>query len=361
MENMPGTTTTLLNKILIPVITTVLGATAIYFLGFNKKSGRSDMEKLLITKEATIKAWKSFVTTQNIANKNTKSLSDEYGEKIADEAKQNGFSKGLASIISDYKDEMIRESKKASKDIEDILKIDDIDEGFVSMMNRALDNNRDQEKKAGQVLDDLISIARSDLSAEEKAEKWKKQSEKIATMAEKIEERAANEAEAIAKTLTERYNQPFDLNELDVYVEYKKGKDKKTTDDDDVKPKVDDGTTPVNPNGGNEYVEPVDHNQGNVSNNTIEPTEELLTGEWDMTGGALELSANGTMYWSFDTKGYTSGKWKLVDGKLQMNATNPDTKKTSILIGFLSNVTRTSFTMTFMSTPKEVYHFKKSN
>jgi hypothetical protein len=97
-----------------------------------------------------------------------------------------------------------------------------------------------------------------------------------------------------------------------------------------------------------------------VTNETV-PTASLLTGEWEMTNGALELSKNGDMFWTFENKGYTSGTWKLQDGKLQMNATNPDNGKKSVLIGFLSNVSQNSFTMTFMTSPKEVYHFKRTN
>jgi hypothetical protein len=65
------------------------------------------------------------------------------------------------------------------------------------------------------------------------------------------------------------------------------------------------------------------------------------------------------MYWAFDGKGYTSGDWKLASGKLQMNAVNPDTQKKSFLIGFITDFTKQSFTLTFMTTPREVYHFKK--
>jgi hypothetical protein len=59
----------------MPVVTTVPGATATCLLGFNKKSlDRTDMEQILISKDATLKAWKSFVTVQNVYYKNEKSL-----------------------------------------------------------------------------------------------------------------------------------------------------------------------------------------------------------------------------------------------------------------------------------------------
>ncbi|MDP4261147.1 MAG: hypothetical protein Q8941_01335 [Bacteroidota bacterium] len=64
-------------------------------------------------------------------------------------------------------------------------------------------------------------------------------------MGKKVQERAATEAEGIAKTLSERYNQPFDLNELLVYVDYKKEKEGKKTDNNIVTP-------PKDPNAGTE-------------------------------------------------------------------------------------------------------------
>ncbi|MER3497346.1 MAG: hypothetical protein C4308_01260 [Chitinophagaceae bacterium] len=47
-----------LRTILIGVTTTVLGTTAIYFLGFNNKGNKSSASTLEV-KDATINAWKS--------------------------------------------------------------------------------------------------------------------------------------------------------------------------------------------------------------------------------------------------------------------------------------------------------------
>ncbi|MBL7742231.1 MAG: hypothetical protein JNN00_02045 [Chitinophagaceae bacterium] len=357
MENKSNTTSTVLNKIIIPVVTTVLGATAIYFLGFNKKSGRSDMEKMLITKEATIKAWKSFVTTQNIGYKNMKSLSEEYYEKLGEAAKEKGL-KGTVPVFTDFKDDLFKEMKKTTNDINEILKNEDIDEGFVSMLNRTLENGKDEEKKVIAFFDDITSLARSDIDEQEKAARWEKLAGKFSDMEERASARAANEAEEIAKTLSERYGQSFDLNQLQVYVDYKKEKDNKPEADktgggDEKKEKA-----PSDPGSETEYTN--DGTGGSSSGNPIEPTTSLLTGEWEMKGGALELSKNGNMFWTFEGKGYTSGSWKLQDGKLQMKATNPDNGKTSTIIGTLSDITQNSFTLTVLSTPKEVYHFKRS-
>jgi hypothetical protein len=368
MENVKSGGSTVLNKILIPVITTVLGATAIYFLGFNKKttSGRTDMEQLLLSKEATVKAWRSFVTAQNIGFKNVKSLADQFGEKTAEAYKQ-GLEK-LVPVWREYESEYLRESKKFILDIEHILKEEDIDRDFVSMLNRTLDNGKDQEKKIANFFDKMVSLVRSDRDQNEKVEKLQSELTKFMADGKKDEERMVTESEGIAKILVEKYNQAFDLNELLVYVEYKKEKEKENTiastgtNTNNKEPAI---LAPPDPNKGIESTEKIqDDNKaasGSNSGNETEPTESLLTGQWTTTGGTLELSRNGDMFWVFEGKGYTSGDWKLTDGKLRINATNPDTDKTSHLIGFLSNVTRNSFTLTFMTSPKEVYNFTRKN
>jgi hypothetical protein len=364
MANASEHTTTVFNKIIIPVITTVLGATAIYFLGFNKKSGRTDMEKMLITKDATIKGWKSYVASQNIAYKNIGSITEEYKKKIADVVKQNGLSEDLVPVLQDFKDELFQESGKATKDMQEILKNEDIDQGFVSMLNRQLDNSKNDEKKTSIFIDNLIALAKSNISADEKSEKWKAVTAKFVGDLNGASERQATEAEGIAKILSQRYSEAFDLNELQVYVDYKKELNKKNTDPDDKNINKDDNVNntddkePKNPNRNSENN---DNPSGNFASNEIEPTTQLLTGQWQMTDGNLELSESGDMYWSFGTKGYTYGTWKLEDGKIQMNAINPDTKRTSYLVGFLSNVTNNSFTITFMSTPREVYNLRRKN
>jgi uncharacterized protein (UPF0333 family) len=359
MQQPPGSTSsTVLQKILIPVITTVLGATAIYFLGFNNKSsGRSDIEQMFIAKEATLKAWKSFVTTQNISYKNVNSLSDEYGERLKDIVAEKGL-ESTVPLLKEYKEVLFKELKKFNQDMEDIQKNKDIDPQFISMMNRTMDNIKEEEKKATTLFDNLISLAKSDLDASEKTKEWQKEGQKFLSLEAKADERAANEAEAIAKTLAERYNQPFDLNELLVYVDYKEGKDKKN-EDHDIKTDGGKETAPAVDSKGSDAGQSIDPDADSRAEDGMKPTESLLTGNWEMTGGLLELSGNGKMHWAFDNRGYTSGTWELSDGKLEMNATNPDTKKTILLVGFLSAIDQNAFTMTIMSSPKEVYRFKR--
>jgi hypothetical protein len=201
--------------------------------------------------------------------------------------------------------------------------------------------------------DKMISIAKSDLEQNDKILKIQAEFTAFQDKGKKDQERMVSESEGIAKVLAEKYNQAFNLNDLEIYVDYQKEKDKKT--DEPVKQNPDNGPgpAPVDPN------QPAFDPSTTPNTNDIEPTASLLAGQWSMTGGTLELSRNGDMYWTFDAKGYTSGDWKLADGAIRMNATNPDTKRTSLIVGYISEFKRGSFTLTFMSTPKEVYHFTK--
>lgn len=359
MVKVTETTSTVLNKILIPVITTVLGATAIYFLGFNNKkgSGRSEMEAMLLTKEQTVKAWKSYVASQNIAHKNVASISEEYSQRISTAINQ-GDKEWLAAV-EDLEDEMFREAEKTQKDIENILKDEDqIDKNFVSMLYRALDNHKDQMKKAKVLFQRLKDVITSDASATVKQQRWMEEAQKFTTMGDKIDERSATEAEAISKILSERYAQAFDLNELLVYVEYKNKTSGVTSgkDGEVLVPPADPGASGE---GAEENDPPPTEEEKPEPANEKGPslTVKYLTGHWQMKGGTLELDESGSMYWAFDGKGYTSGTWTIRGIMVHMNAINPDTKKKSLIICSISNRKPNSFTLSTMSNPVEVYEF----
>jgi hypothetical protein len=366
----PTNSSTVLNKIIIPVITTVLGATAIYFLGFNKRPGqaeRTDMEQMLMSKEATVKAWKSYATAINISYGNGKSLGEQFGQKTTEAAKQ-GF-EGLVPVWKEFENEFARESKKYINDVEMILKEKDVDRDFISMLNRGLDNQKDADKKMHAFFEKVTSIANSPDDDNVKLQKLQAESIRYMEDSKKDNERMVREAEGISKILMDRYSQAFNLNELEVYVDYKKEKDKKTDDPVTNTPANPAPKDPANPTGTEvkANIPPADKGTGGGSGaesvqtvNSIQPTKSLLTGTWSMTGGELELTEDGDMMWLFTGKGYTSGDWNLVNGKLQMNATNPDTGQSFFLDGILSKVTRSSFTLTLNSSGMQgSYNFVK--
>ncbi|MEI9944443.1 MAG: hypothetical protein WDN26_09530 [Chitinophagaceae bacterium] len=351
---------TVLNKILIPVITTVLGATAIYFLGFNKKSSASEAE----VEKATVNAWRSFVSSSNINYKLTGSISTEYEEKIKTTVEEKGI-EAIGPVVKEFKNELFRESNKLKVDIENILKrSDDIDEGFVSMLKRTLANLNDQEEKTEEFLSRFVSLAKADIDQQEKSKKLEKEIEKFMAMAEHLEERSATEAEDIADVLSKKYDRPFDLNDLLVFVEYnnkKKQEKKEEQKEDDPAPVKEEKNdpAPIDPNNGTNYVNNNNDKKEVIPTSQQDITAADLTGNWVMNDGKLNLNKDMSLYWSFNAKGYTTGTWKVADGQLQMNNKNPDTKKMFYLVYYIS-LNGNSLTLTNASNASEVYSFKKN-
>ncbi len=361
-----STASTVLNKIIIPVITTVLGATAIYFLGFNRKGGSSsanpEEQKALVVKEATVNAWKSFVTSQNIAHRNMTSITNEYAERInnvsVDLMQQKSF-KPIAHLVPEFKNELVRESKKAIKDIDEILSIVHIDKDFINMLNRTRENTLDQEKKAVAFFNELEEIINANLAFEEKQQQWGEASNRFSEMVAGVEKRAATEAEDIAKILTEKYEHKFNMNDLLVYVEYMKEQEEEKSS---PKPLTNERPAPADPRRGIEYVPDEKEEKKSVEEPGFPVTKKWVTGKWKMTrglSGHIDLAADGSLYWEFKDKGYTSGDWKWNNGIITMNATNPETGKKVLMVGDISAATATSFTLTLRSIPKEIYYFKK--
>src|SRR5262245_45556721 len=124
-ENTHNPNAAMIRNIIVGVTTSVLGAGALYFLGINK-SGDSPSSKhsFLEAKEATTKGWKSYVTDDNIYYKNTISIFNDLQR-----SKQ----------IDDYRDNLLKEMHKFQDDLSSILKDEDLDNSFVTMIKRRQD------------------------------------------------------------------------------------------------------------------------------------------------------------------------------------------------------------------------------
>jgi len=152
------------------------------------------------------------------------------------------------------------------------------------------------------------------------------------------------------------------LNDLLLYVEYQKEKEEDKTKETIKTDNTDDNKivpAPKDPNAGTEYKENTQANDNLTTNNDndLETTTSLLqvNGKWP----AVHWNYRKTEICSgvLITKAILPVDWELIKGKLKMNATNPDTKKTSSINRILSGVSRNSFTMTFMTTPRRSVQF----
>src|SRR5690606_4502245 len=205
----PGAST-IMRNILVGVTTTVLGSTAIYFLGFHNrggKSGPSAAENLLVMKEVTTKAWKSYVTTDNIYYKNLLSINKDFQE---------------SPDLELYKQDVTKEADRFRKDVDDLLKEENLDKTFASMLSRRLEREKEALDKMTDYVEAIQRLQRSELGEKEVMEKANEEGKKFEKYSKTAVERAATEVEDIAKTLAERYGQAFSLSDFLFYNDYKK-------------------------------------------------------------------------------------------------------------------------------------------
>jgi cell division FtsZ-interacting protein ZapD len=111
-----------LKNMAIGVTTSVLGATIIYFLGFNnKKPSFTKLER----EEITTQTWKTYVTVENIYTKNTVSL-------LHDVLKFGGSAEVLK--------ETNKESEKFQNSVKDMIAADGVDKDMVSFLKQRLED-----------------------------------------------------------------------------------------------------------------------------------------------------------------------------------------------------------------------------
>ncbi len=313
-------------NIITGVITTVLGATIIYFLFHN--SGGSGKAGFLETREATTKAWKSYVTIDNIYYKNLLSISKD---------------QQLLSNLDNYKNELFREAARFKKDAENILKDKDIDKSFISMVERRFERETESEEAVSKYIDKLKVIVNSNTGPEEKKQNILTETQTYQKQANGILERAATEVEDLSKTLGERYGQPFNLNDFMFYTDYKKGLFNNSGN-----------TNNTNNKQTNNPGQPDPNLSTNNTINNADLDETMFAGRWNITGANIELTPDGKMNWDMDNGDYAYGTWKFLNNQLIMYATSRAGQNATWIFN-LSNVTGNMFTMTLNVQPYTPY------
>jgi len=339
-------------NILVGVTTTVLGSSAIYFLGFNHRSAGSSGNDYLVVKDATIKAWKSYVTIENIYTKNSISLMKELQE---------------TKKLDDFEENIIQESKKFETDLEQLIKDQKIDGDFISMIKRRLQNENIAIPKTKNYLGNIRSIVNSNFSQAEKSEKLAAEDQSWATYSKGTSERAITDVEDLAKILSERYAQPFAMTDLIIYkmLKDKAANTDTTTTRNNINPNPDPANGSINQNTDNvsninnpvnTRINPDKNNSNNTVNNTISVNKSMLTGDWSTNGAEIYLSQDGTMEWEVLSNGDNAyGTWNLYNNQLYMYATGSKTGQKSTWVFNLTNVSGNSFTMTLNVQPYNSY------
>ncbi len=366
--------TTMVRNIVVSVISTVLGATMIYFLGFHNKGGGgggSSAADMLVTKESTTKAWKSYVAVENIYYKNTQSIVNEL------QRTQN---------FSDFRENVNKESQKFQEDLPQVIKDKTIDGAFVSMINRRLENEKGSEIKMKGYFDNIQSILRKDLTTAERRRELDDEDAAWEKYNLGMRERAVIDVEDLAKMLSERYQQPFAVNDLLIYVELKKGltdpnktSEKKDNTQTQLENKTDankpvdqndpQGVGPAEPSNEQKTVDNNDKNATNANLNnkkTEEPKNnsgnynQKMLGEWYTADAEIGIFKNGSMYWNLQSGESTSGTWRWDHNQLFMYPQpNRSIKKGTIWVFTISDLSAHTLTLTMATQPFYKYFLSK--
>jgi hypothetical protein len=199
-----------IKNMIIGITTSVLGAAAIYFLGFNNnKTPLTKLEK----EEATTEAWKTYVTVENIYAKNNASLLQD-----ANQYRQ----------FADVLQESLTESSKFQNSLQGLIEKEGADKDLVSLFTKRLKADKELTPQIEPLYKGL-----NELSAISEKERWPKErvsdsvSTRIARFIEMIKVRLAvhaGEIETVSKKLSEKYEYNFKLNDLLIIqaVKYKK-------------------------------------------------------------------------------------------------------------------------------------------
>lgn len=319
-----------IKNILISVITTVTGAFAVYFLGFNNKgSGPNKLE----TEERTIETWKTLVTIENIYTKNTTILLRdalrlgnfiEAGEESERESKKMVTSlRGLA------------DKPGIDVDLKTLLERRIMDEesqrplmkGFYLHLENLVDRAVEEKWVDAQMMDSLLTYM-NNFNEQNKG----------------LSDRVVADAETLASLLAERYDYPFNVEDF-LIVQIVRNKLDVTglLEDEKNKPVVKEGKIPGKTGS-----------LGALKN--VEKPADYFAGEWNANGAKITFERNGKLSWIVPNEdAHAIGSWKFDDDKLTMNVTNSQTGKKAVWVFNLSGVDEKSFSMVLNKEPYNYY------
>ena len=282
----------MLRNVLTGVITTVLGATVVYFLGFHSNSGRPSPGSYLEIKEATTNAWKSYVTLENIEYKFSLSLAENMKN-------MNSFDK--------VKTEIGNESRKFTGDVENILKNKDIDDAFVALLKRRLDAEKESLDLWNTFFDECKDIQNTTEVGEERNQRANAALNKLQTSGDIILKRTKTEITDLSKSLNEKYGQQFSIAELMLF------KDEPAVEKKDDK---------VNP-GGTVIDNPKD-NPPKVDYTTVNTvvSKNNFVGEWDYQIGVINFYNDGRMSMQGNNGQSASGTWQYSNNQIAITYPN---------------------------------------
>jgi hypothetical protein len=304
-------------NMIIGIITTVLVSGTVYLLGFNNKKGRSSK---LERQKATTEAWKSYVTLENIYTKNTALLLRD------------------AAQFKSYKElyqESIKESDKFMTGLQGLITNEDVDKDMIAVLKRRSENEEASKPASEKLYAELDVVTNTAIT-----DKWplKQLQDSILAHYTRFGEqmkgtydRAISEIEFLSKTLSERYDQPFNMDDFIIIQVFKYKKDVFSMLDD----------------------------KKNDSLTAKTFTREYVIGKWRTGQSTVNFDADGHWTWSAANTPDAKGTWELRNGRLLLNVTDHPNKKIPDEVWKwdfkISNIIDKSFSMQLPSEGSTLY------
>ncbi|HYM94673.1 MAG TPA: hypothetical protein VET23_11080 [Chitinophagaceae bacterium] len=260
---------TMFRNVITGVITTVIGAGALYLLKFNK-SGDTTETNFLVMKEATVNAWNSYVSSENSAYRNLQTYTANYKN---DEFSH--FKNGVLSEWSHYR-----------KSLELLLEKKAMDPSLYSFLQKRDDALTELEYDLTTHLDKYYSILQS-TSGDDQTKKLKEENSKFNNETSDFYQLFGNDIDELCKALTSKYGYTFSATSLLRFQKNQNNNNNNTTND----------------------------NSGGVNN----IDRQKLVGSWKVVNDYMYQYVDGSFY-LYGANGDSSyGTWSLNNDMLELN------------------------------------------
>ncbi|HSU27600.1 MAG TPA: hypothetical protein VLJ68_04410 [Chitinophagaceae bacterium] len=320
----------LMKDIGIGIITTVIGATLIYFLGFhNKKPPLSKLER----EDIAVDTWKTYTTVENIYIDASASLMQEAVQELD---------------FADVSTEAAAASQKFQTSLNDIIGIEGIDKSFLSFIKSRLATDKIQNDETTAFYKKLTE-EKGNWTQAPLTDTLKARFTRFAQATTARFIQSAPEIENLSKKFAKMYSLPFNINDFLVIqaAKYRKAifnPDFEKKNGTNLPP---DETSAVDKNGG----EAIDMGQ------PAKLSKQYLVSNWQSGNASISLRADGKMSWSIPADSTEAkGNWTLKDEQLVMNITrHPVSGKPAKWVFKVSGVMTRSFTITMDTIPYKTY------
>jgi hypothetical protein len=324
-SNVPPTKTHVRN-LMIGAVVTIFTSTVVFLITqyLKKPEGNEFQQK----KDATVETWRSYVGYENAYFQNIMSY-----QNILQTEGRNAFLKALKA-----------ESEKFITDVQDLKKRKNIDDDLVKVFSKRIENEKASLPPVEQYYEKLNAIDAGNQSIKEKKDNITNEMIRFAGLNKGMYERALNDIKEIAKVLAGRYGGSFSMH--DFLLVQKAPQLMRTLDSAIIIMQN------VILDSSGQIIE-----NRNFSKNV---NRDNLVGKWTIPDAVITFSKNGKMSWLVKDGNTAEGTWKIVNDKLEIEATTTTDKKKIYWRFNLAHITINSFMMMMDSTPYNIYNLTRT-